>query len=57
MGEVLVTALEQEQTHAVVETAHGPLKVPSALLAIWNDKGWPEDHVIAEMAADERWRP
>lgn len=47
-----------EYTQVVcTDAAHGPLRVPNWLLALWDQFGWPHDHVLAQMATEERWQP
>jgi hypothetical protein len=41
----------------VIDTRHGPLRLPAGLLVLWNAHGWPADHVLREMAAEGRYRP
>lgn len=41
----------------VVDTAFGQLRLPALMYQLWELHGWPEDEVLAEMAADGRWAP
>lgn len=38
----------------VVNTEFGGLTVDASLLRIWNMYGWPEGHVLAEIAQQQR---
>lgn len=41
----------------VVDTPYGKLQLPALMYQLWEEHGWPEDQVLAEMAADGRWAP
>lgn len=48
---------QEEAGTVVIDTRHGPLRLPAGLLVLWNAHGWPADHVLRDMAAEGRYRP
>lgn len=52
-----MTMSEDITATVVIETNHGSLRIPAEMLALWDAKGWLEDHVLAEMVTEDRWRP